>query len=226
MRLILLTLFAPARAAEQLKLEPRWLSVFLFLSIVSVATQALLHPHLTQATLAHLPATATVADRQLVVESLEQELPAKLAFAPVRLFLGWGLFSAVLFYVSRVFASREPLRIQQMFSIEVHAEATSVLSNLVVLALTLSSTDGKPADLPLSLGGLFPVQQDFVVKSLLTTLNLFTLWYIVVLTFSVSTLCRLRKLKSLLVVLLVWIFSIVLNLSAIKLMKDELHLLL
>jgi hypothetical protein len=225
MRLILLTLFAPVKAAEQIKSNPRWVVAFLFFSVVSATTYALNYPYLTQATVTRLPSTATLADKQEVVESLRLELPTKLAFFPVRMFVGWGIFSVALFYVSRAFAPREALRFEQVLSVEVHAEVSSIVANLITLILTLTSEDGKLADLPLSLAGVIHAEQDFVIKSLLTTLNIFTLWYIVFLTIAVATLCNLRKLKSLLVVLLVWTFSTMLNLGAMKILMDELHLL-
>jgi len=226
MRLILQTLFKPRKAAEQIKSNPRWLTAFVILSIVSAGVYAIIHPYLIQATLAHLPSSATNEDKQVVIQSLNLELPAKLAFFPVRLFIGWSTFSLALLYACKAFALREIIWFRQMFSLEIHTEATSVIANLAAMLLAVTNANGGSVDVPFSLAGFIGGDQSFIVRSLLTSLNIFTLWQIVLLTIGVSILSGFGKIRSTLIVLLVWTLSTMFNLGAMKLLQDQLHLLL
>jgi hypothetical protein len=226
MRLILLALLRPRKAAEQLKSNPRWLVAFLILSIVCGGVYAVLHPYFIQATLAHLPSSATNPDKEVVIQSLNLELPAKLAFLPVRLFIGWSAFALVLLYACEAFAPREIIRFQQMFSLEVHSEATMAIANMAALVITITHGHAGLVDVPFSLAGFTGGDQTFIIRSLLTSLNIFTLWQVVLLTIGVSTLSGFGKIRSTLIVLLVWTLSTMFNLGAMKLLQDQLHLLL
>lgn len=226
MRLILPTLFKTGKTVELLKSNPRWLGAFIVLTVVSAACYGLIHPHLVQSTIAHLPPTATDADKQIVIESLNQELPAKLAFFPVRLFIGWGTFSLALLYACKAFAPREIIRFRQMFSLEIHAEATSVIASIAAMVVAVTNAHAGSVDVPFSLAEFVAGDQSFIVRSLLTSLNIFTLWQIVILTIGVSIVCGFGKTKSTLIVLLVWTLSTMFNLGAMKLLQDQLHLLL
>lgn len=190
------------------------------------AAYAVIHPFLIQETLAHLPSSATNEDKQVIIQSLNLELPAKLAFFPVRLFIGWSTFSLALLYSCKAFAPREIIRFRQMFSLEIHTEATMVVANLATMVVVLTNRHAISADVPFSLAELVNGDQSFIVRSLLTSLNIFTLWQIVLLTIGVSIVCGFGKTKSTLIVLLVWSLSTMFNLGAMKLLQDQLHLLL
>ena len=225
MRLIALTLFNPLKGTEQLKHHPRWIVTFLILSVFGVVSFALMHPSLVQSTLQHLPASATNEDKQVVIESLNNELPAKLVFYPVRLFLGWSTFALLLLYISKAFGPMEPVRFNQIFSLEVHAEATSVIGQLVTAVITSVSDKGIPITPPFSLAALGQ-GQSFVIGSLLTSLNIFTLWYIIVLFTGIHVICRFNKAKSLGIVFMAWVLTVMFNLGTIQMLRDQLHLLL
>ena len=228
MRLILPAFFGPRKTSELLKSNPHWLGAFIVLAILSSTCYGLMHLSLVQSTLAHLPSTATDADKQIVRESLNQELPAKLAFFPIRLFIGWSAFSLTLFYTCKAFAPREVVRFSQVFSLEIHSEVTSVIASLVVTVLTLSSPSmaTEPAAIPLSVLNFIGHDQSFIVRSSLMTLNIFTFWQILILSAGVSVFCGFGRIKSAMIVMLAWAFSALFNLGALKLVQDELHLLL
>lgn len=226
MHSLVLTLIQPRTASHRIKSNPRWLVTFLVLAALSTVSFAVVHPYLVQATLQHLPSSATDSDKQVVVDTLYRDLPAKLAFHPIRLLIGWMVFSFILLYVCKAFAPQEAIRFRQMLSLEVHAEATSVIATLVAMIATVAGADSGLANVPLSVTGLFGQDQSFIINSLLASLNLFTLWQLGILTIGVSVLGGFGKLRSTLIVLLVWTLSVLFNLGAMKLLQDELHLLL
>lgn len=224
MRLIVLTLSRPDKTAVAIRSNPRWLFAFIFLASLSVVSYALVHPLLAEKTLKHLPVSATRADKQIVVDNLNRELPAKLAFYPLRLFMGWSTFALVLLYVCRALGTQEPVHFRQMFSLEVHSEVTSVIGGVVTTTSALSV--GALGEAPFSLATLLAPRSSFIINALLTSLNIFTLWQVVILTFGVSVLCNFGMTRSAILVLFVWLLSVVFNLGALKLLEDELHLLL
>jgi hypothetical protein len=217
-------MFRPEKAAVEIRSHPRWLFPFIFLASISVVSYALVHPLLVQKTLDHLPLSATKADKQIVADNLSRELPAKLAFYPIRLFMGWSAFALVLLYVCRSWGTREPVRFRQMFSLEVHSEVTSAIGGVIATISALSI--GAVGDTPLSLAMLFSLPSSFIINALLTSLNIFTLWRVIILTSGVSVLCNFGVTRSVFLVLLVWLLSLVFNLGSLKLLEDALHLLL
>ncbi len=113
MRTLLLILFRPQQAVRLIKAAPQWLPTFLALSLVSVGIYMLTHPHLIQATLDHLPSTATEVDRSVVAETFRTQLGLRLAFLPIRLFIGWAAFALTLLYVCKAFNPMEHVRFAQ-----------------------------------------------------------------------------------------------------------------
>ena len=223
---LLFTLISPRRAAERIRTKPRWVSVFLLLAAVSTLCFSLNHPSLVQLTLDHLPRTATNADKMIVAERLEKELPVQLAFFPVRLFIGWSLFSAVLYFICKAFNPPAGIRPGQVISLVVHAEVTSVLASLVTTSGIILQIGTDPAATPLSLAALAARDQSFIIKSLLTSLNIFTLWKIGILSTGISILSGFGRVRSLFIVLLVFALSFSFAIGAMKVLHDQLHLLL
>jgi len=175
--------------------------------------------------LQHLPPGATITDKQVVIESLNKELPANLTFYPIRLFLGWSSFALALLHICKAFGPMEAVRFKLVFSLEVHAEAASVLGSL--LAAVSAEVFNKEDAVTTHLSFAFLVRgQSFVIESLLTSLNIFTLWYMIVLFTGVHVICGFSKRKSLLIAAMAWAVSMIFNLGAIQLLHDQLHLLL
>jgi hypothetical protein len=221
---LLLTLTSPQRAAQRIRTAAHWVPAFLLLAAISTICFGLIHPSLVQLTLDHLPPGATNADKLVVAERLEKELPTQLAFFPVRLFIGWSLFSLVLFSICKAFAPSAPIRPGQVLSIVVHAEVTSVIASLVTVVGVLLHVNSDPTATPLSLGAFAARDQSFVIKSLLTSLNIFMLWKIGILTAGISILSGFGRVRSLSVVLLVCTLSLLFTIGAMKVLQDQLHL--
>lgn len=222
MELIFLTLFKPRKAAEQIKASPRWLTTFLLLCAVSIATTAIMHPYVIRQTLAHLPPSATGSDKQAVVQSLNLEMPAMLWFLPVRLFMGWGSFSLVLFSAARAFELRKTVRFQQVLSLVVHTETLSAIAGVAALVVAVMDKGNPLLTAPFSLAA---PGETFLAKSLLGYVSLFTIWQVWIQIIGISILCGFGTRRSIVVVLMVWTLTIVFNISVLQLMVDRFHLL-
>jgi len=216
MRLILLTLFRPRVAVGEFASRPRWLAAFVMLSVLSIVVSAFVYPQSVREMLTHLPSSATEADKQVLLQSLMGELPARLAFLPFRLFLGWGSFSLALLIVAKAFEPKEMVRFQQIFGLVVHTETISLFARVAALI------DVTPPGLAGIIGG----DRSFVVESLLRQLNVFTVWQIAVQIVVISILCGFGGVRSLVVVLLVWILFLSFNAGVARLLLDQFHFLI
>jgi Yip1 domain len=207
----------PVRPIEEsriLKRSPRWLVPFLILAAASVIILVFAYPDTVRRAVDHLPPSAGAGDRQRAAELLDGELLQRSVFLPLRLIAGWWIFAFLLYQSARAFRPAEGIRLAQFLSLEIHAEGVLVLSSLVIAL-------GVP--LP-SLALLFPPSSGFLLRTLLATINLFTLWYILVLTAGVSVLCGYSKRKAFLIVAGVWVISTSLNLGVLNQLSVVFHL--
>jgi hypothetical protein len=227
MKTVVRILLWPRKTLEELKNNPRWFAPFVVLAAVSIVCYGLTHPALVQSTVMHLPHSATPADKVIVDESLRQELPLNLAFLPIRLFMGWSAFSLVLFHLSKAPGGHQPVRFSQILSLEVHSEVASALAGIATTAFTLFRAPGDgPARIPLSILSVTAWSQDFIASTFLSSINIFSVWQIGILSTGVSVICGYRFVRASGIALLAWGFSLLFNLAVLQMVKDELHLLL
>ncbi len=226
---LLAIIVRPFSTTARLASHPRWLTGFLVLTAVSIGLTVARHPAHVTATLDRLPASVSPQVREAVATVLDRELWPRCTFLPVRLAAGWGTFALLLFYLCRSFIPALSASVVKFWSLEVHAEVTSVLSNLALVLYSLGSAGlarpGHPWH-PLSVVVLFPPGDDFLVGTLLASINIFTLWYLVVLTAGLSVLCTISRLKALLIAFLAWAISQTFTLGAVKLIQDAMHFVL
>jgi len=193
---------------------------------MSIIAYVLTYPYAIQETLSHLPPSAFEADRQAVAQSLQQDLGIRCMFLPVRLIVGWSSFALILFYACKAFGQAVPCRFDQVFSLEVHAEFTTVLAKFSTFAwINLRGTqDGASMQVPFSAAALVHPWNDFPAIALLNSLNIFILWYLVIVIVGVSVLTGFKTGKAFLVVLCVWSVSVLFNIAVLMFMRDGLHL--
>ncbi len=221
-------LFAPAQTIVRIKSTPRWLWTFIQLSALSIVVYIFAHPFLINATLAHLPSTATQEEKEFVAQTLRSELPLRCFFLPVRLLVGWTSFAAVLFLVGKSFAPPEPLHFNKLFSLEVHAELINTCAQAAILLrlLIAQDTSTEMTSLTPFSAAMFVKGHDIVTLSLLDSLNIFALAYLAILTMGISIQSGFSRAKSFFIVFITWSVYLLFNIGSIKLMRDTMHLLL
>ncbi len=201
--------------------------MFILLSAAGVTIYILMHPFLVQATVAHLPSSATPEEREIVATTLRSELMLRCAFLPIRLLVGWSSFAVLLYALCRAFTPPKPIRFNRIFSLEVHAEATNLLAQLATLSYLILRSEGAPnatSLVPFSIAMI--VRPDtFTMFSLLNSLNFFTLLYIAFLTMGISIQSGFSRGKSLLIVFVTWSVSVLFNVGVLELMQDVMHLI-
>lgn len=216
MQTLPLILIRPVRTLHRLKESPVWLVPFMTLAAISVILLLLTAERNIQSTLAHLPASATDQDREAVAAALRQDGAAQAAFLPFRLLIGWSTFALLLHWGARAFGSPGGHRFKHILSLEIHGEAAQTAGAIVGAA---------GVALP-SLSALCGPESDFLNRSLLASVNLCTLWYVVILTAGIVVLCQQSKLKAFLIVAGSWGIVQALSLGVLNLIRHTFHFLL
>lgn len=204
----------PYRTVAGLREHPRWGVAFVVLSLVSITIVLFASGSRINNAIAHLPPSATAQDRALVQAHLEASVVRDAAFIPFRLLLGWASFTLLLFALGRAFAPPRQVRFLQLFALEVHAEG------IMVVAAAAGVLFGANAG---SAAWLAP-DDSFLVLFLLRSSNIFTLWYVWVLTAGLTALCGFRRRTSFLLAAGALAASLVFNLGLIKFLQGALHL--
>lgn len=185
MNLLLLVLLYPRRAAESMKATPRWIIPFVILAGASVATALLQHPHIVRLTLDHLPASATVEDKLILEQSLNEGLAVRCAFLPIRLLIGWASFALILLYTCKAWSTSGTVRIRQVFCLEVAAEGVMVLGQISSLIYPNGDNESF-VRIPFGADMLLSLSHDVVLQMTWNSVNIFSIWYIVILTLGIS----------------------------------------
>lgn len=220
---VLHILLQPRRAAKEIKVKPQWLIPFILLAGASMIVLLLQHEAVVQRTLAHLPSSATAEDKVIVKQTLDENLVLRCCFLPVRLITGWATFALMLFYACKAWSTSEVVRFQQVFSLEVAAESTMVLARIASLIYS-GGAESSFLRVPLGLDMIFSPSQNIVVQMALNSVNVFSLWYLVILTMGISGIYGITKTKSAISAAAVWIVGLLSNASILYILRDTLHL--
>jgi hypothetical protein len=207
---LLTVLYRPTATIHELRARPAWFSAFLVLAAISVVIFMLQYPGLLRATLDHLPSVATDQDRSRAEQWMRTDMVRRAAFLPARLLAGWSAFALLLLAGARAFGPARGVRYAHLLSLEIHAESVLALG----AALAAAHAPGA--------GWLF--SPGFGGSSLLTSVNLFTLWYVSLLIRGISVLCDTSPRKAFLIVVLSWGIGQALNFGVLSLLQHTFRL--
>jgi len=222
---LLSVIVAPRKATARIASRPSWVTSFLLLAAVSVALYVAAHPFALETTLAHLPKSATAEEKNVIAQTLRNELVVNALFLPIRLLVGWFAFAVALFGMTRTLVPPQPVHLVNVLSLEVHTECVNVLAYAATCLLMytgVGETSGAVLA-PLSVA-MFADTNDPVLRTLLNAINPFTVWYLTVLTAGIRTQSRLSRTNATLVVILTWLSSMLFTLGSVSFIRSQLHL--
>jgi Yip1-like protein len=222
--LLLSILIRPRAAAVELKDRPRWLVSFLLLGLLFVFAEMLIEERAMRSVLDRLPLSATPADREDVASMLQGGELTRLAFFPVRLLAGWITFALALFYACRLLSPPGIYRFKQILALEVHAEIATLVEKLATATLAPSAGESARglAQVPLSLASLHSADS-FSWSALFNGVNLFQIFYVILLGVGISTITGLRWWKAGMVVVAVWGVSAAGNVALITVLRESMR---
>jgi hypothetical protein len=219
--------FLPFRGARALRAHPRWLVPFLALASLHIALLIFSERETVNSVIAHLPPGATAADREEVGSMLNATRLTHYMFEPVRLLAGWSAFAAILYLFIRSLSPPGPVTFVRVLSLEVHAEAALVIGGIAtaVYATIVQTGGGGDMQIPLlSAAPLLPATSPYPLVALLATLNIFTLWYVVLLATGMRVLFGMTVRTAALVAVSAWALSVLFDTAILTLLVTTLHL--
>lgn len=190
----LLLPFLPARAAAHVSHTPRWVVPLLTVAILQVILELVAHPLRVEQTVAHIPPSASREELLVVRTELDAALPWDLAILPIEESASAAAGALVLGLIIAAFGGGQRPRPVQLFALCIGLAGIGVIEKGAELAFL--STSGAHAAVPAypwsALGLAGPVADSLPVALLLTTINLFTLWYVSALGWALAVLCNIR----------------------------------
>jgi hypothetical protein len=207
-----------------LKQKPRWLLFFFILSVISISIEVLMQPYSISSVLSYLPTSVIEQDKLSVVQTLQRGLFTRLAFLPIRMLIGWGIFGYLLYYICTFLSPQKSFRFVHLFSLEVHAESALILAKAAMFLslVTDSSNQISRLTIPFSCMDLALVD-NYSIFTLLNSINIFTFVYIAFLALGVSTICGMSKVKAFLIVCVTWGIATLFNVGIITVLQDSFH---
>jgi len=227
MKSLVLMFVRPRAAVEEIRRSPSWLLSFGVLALLCIVVVVWAHRGIVEFTLAKLPPSTTLADKEEMKEYLDGRLAVTAAFLPVRLVTGWMSFALILYYTCMAWTSHRSVRFVHVLALEVHAEAALVagrvagaVAAMVRGAPSTSAGLHSPYRVPFGIDMLFPSSSDFAVAAFLNSLNVFAVWYIFLLTMGISGLYGIRVWKVALTAVGLWLLVALCNAVVLHALRD------
>jgi len=215
-------LIRPARGAARLRDNPRWLSALLILASLSVLVEIFTQSYSSSLMLASLPPSAE--DKARILDEIRGGMALRAAFLPVRLVSGWLTFSLLILLVSRSLLETGRVRFLQVFSLEVHSEAVLLLGKVAALVnLLVYPASGHRLLVPFS-AACFAGAGDYSIFSFLNAMNVFTLWYALLLSVGISAISGAPWWRGAVIGFSTCALWITLNVCLIRLVQENLHM--
>jgi hypothetical protein len=182
---------------------PRWLFPLVLLVVVQIALEAGGHDVMVEQTIAHLPSSATGSEQDVVRNDLDAFLPVDLSIIPFKEAAAAAASAAVLGVVLAAWGPRQKPRFAQMLTLCVGLGLITCFENGAETAfLSVSPVTQGLTAYPWSALALTDVSHvSYPAGLLLTTINLFTLWYVCALGWALAVLCNISKAHAVLIAL-------------------------
>ena len=198
----------PAQAFSRIDERPNWLGPFLAASLVAMLTLLLSAPIGEHLALRYLPESAGEEVRAELFMMLRVSNYYGIAATPVLVLLKWSVLATLLFLM--LILSGADISYRKTLALLGHASLVvsldGLLSVLVMYARGISTIQS-PADVQstvLSLNTFLSAASHPALRAVLDSLGVFSLWYLVLLTFGVASVARLGRWRAALTVALLW----------------------
>ena len=198
--------FLPARAAARIGHAPHWAVPLIVVVLAQMVIGLLAHALRVEQTIAHIPPSATQAELTIVREELERALPWDLAVVPLKETAGAAAGAVVLGLVIAALGIAQRPRFAMLFALCIGLAGIGIAEKGAEIAF-LSTTGHVSAVPPYPWSGLVFADSravSYPVGLLLTTINLFTLWYVRALARALAVLCNISKAHAVLIAVVFW----------------------
>lgn len=207
-------LFSPVRTFERIRERPTWLVALVVLVVIGVVTSYLVTGKLDMEEVVR-DATAQ-SSRQISEDQLEQAIEFQEKFGAVFAMLGplfffpvGCLLIALLVWVTLKLLGSD-FSYKTSFAATVHGLVPTGVGGLLALPVILSRAEFSYDDvktgsiLASNLGALAPEESSLALQTLLGSIDVFSIWCVVLLSIGYSVVARTSRAKSASVVIALW----------------------
>jgi len=221
-------LIAPSAFCRRLKDQPSWVMSFAALAVIGMALEWFSFGAALQTSVTRLPQRATPEMVQDAVLYLEGRRFINVAFVPIKLGVAIAVFSYALYLVCSV---SKPVSLPGWK----HFLAVVVWSNWIpmvekALSLVMRSVigpvypnGGLAFSQPLGLGIMNFSSSDPGLLYALNAVNVFSVWYLFLVSLGISILCGFSRFKGILSATSVWLFGVLISSALIRLAFAGVH---
>ncbi len=212
--------FRPAWAALRIRKAPHWLLSFCILAAIAGMIEVAAHPRSVMATLAHLPPSATASERRVVQEDLEAALPLRVSILPAQLLLRWSARALIVYMLLLAFGAGTPPRGKHLMSISVGVGVVEICERILETVYHISVFAPDTAAYPWTALALAGGVSRYTSALLLTSLNMFTLWFVGAMGWALSVLCGISRIKAVLIAATAWAVAAGCNIALLHLLRN------
>jgi len=204
---------SPKETFYKIKESSDWFIEFIVWAVGTTIYGHLLSPFSQRLMMLSFNMQTSIPRTQQIMNMVIKYQRVALLFAFIPLFIKLILFTVVLYYLIILLNSHK-VRLKTIFSIVIHSEfilLLMVIVNLFILYIKGINAVNNIFDLQAVVGLEYFIHDktnNIPLYTFLSNFNVFTIWYIVVLTIGVSVVTELEKWKSAIIVSLVWLFGV------------------
>ena len=210
----IINIFAtPTEVFQNIKTAPKWLITFMFICFVSLVYGFIMLPFTQKIMEGTFLSKMSEEQVQLVTSTISRYRVFSMLLIPMTFLIKW-LFIALFLYLGAILFDAEQPNFKSIYASVVHAELILLLMatiNLIFLLIKGIDAINNITDLQTIIGLDFAIadkSQNVLLFNFLNNYNIFSIWYIIVLTTGISVICQLKKWKSAVLVSSVWFLSI------------------
>lgn len=197
---IFTVLATPSEVFEEIKIHPRWRAPALMTFISAITIGWFMIPALEQPLQnIYERSFGTNGAGAAMSSMMKAYFVSEVIVRTAAIFVRWILFSFTLYGIAHVSVKRSSLNLKQVFSLVAYSEiifvAMAVLTVLLLYVIGLDNIEA-PSDTVIFKGiDYFLVAQsrNVAIATFLSNLNVFSVWYILIIAFGISMFTGQRK---------------------------------
>lgn len=200
--------FDPFNLFGRLNARPNWLIPFLIVVVAGVVSILLMSPVLMRITLRQIPEGMSAETQEQMISMMRLSKYYGILVSPLVVMLKWSISAFLLFSVSVLFGA--DITYRKVLSLLGHASIITALDNLLsILVLYLRGIDTIKSvediqSTVLSLNHLMGSTGHPVLRVFLESVNVLTVWYMIVLVMGMASMTTVSKKQSAAIVGVVW----------------------
>jgi len=220
LRNIIDMLFSPSKVFNEINKTPYWLTAYLFIAVGTIFIRLLYLPFLKRASLSMF-SEPSVEQSNAIAQSVKSLTLVSASLSPLYLILKFFIITIILWFIVQLFTFETDFK--KNFSLIVHCGIITFLASflkLIILHLREIDSIKSTAEIQISLGiDIFLKNLDLSLpfKTFLSNINLFSVWWIVLLASGISITSKISRTKSTFIAVFLWIFGTAIQVGVVYL---------